>query len=248
MSFLQRLIALFHRRRRAKRLGVEFHRASGWKLPESAFINGNQWAIRAPDDNGTKVAFLDIFLDDCYGVERVASEAQAILDIGAHAGFFSMHARSLCPLATIHAYEPNPANQEYLSYQSQVGGFTYFPEAVGFQAGKVRVVPAEDSVQSQAVVDDGGTIPQVSLRQCIERLGGRVDLVKLDCEGAEWGIFEDCEAWQAVAYLSMEYHLINGHTVHDVKSTVERLGFQIVKQTVSAPTWGLLWARRTGVR
>jgi hypothetical protein len=41
----------------------------------------------------------------------------------------------------------------------------------------------------------------------VERLGGSVDLLKLDCEGAEWEIFDDLEPFKAVGMVRMEYHL-----------------------------------------
>lgn len=35
---------------------------------------------------------------------------------------------------------------------------------------------------------------------------GPIDLIKMDCEGAEWEFLND-QAWNKVSYLTMEYHL-----------------------------------------
>jgi hypothetical protein len=67
------------------------------------FVKGTRWAISGPDDSGTKNAFLEVFLDDCYGIESIGHSVRTVLDIGAHAGFFSMHARNTYPDAIIHA-------------------------------------------------------------------------------------------------------------------------------------------------
>jgi len=55
--------------------------------------------IRLFEDNGSKVAFIDILFDDCYGLRGLPKSVQRILDIGAHAGLFSLAARSRFPNA-----------------------------------------------------------------------------------------------------------------------------------------------------
>jgi hypothetical protein len=59
----------------------------------------------------------------------------------------------------------------------------------------------------QCEIAPTGDINLVSLRTAVERLGGSVDLLKLDCEGAEWEIFDDLEPFKAVGMVRMEYHL-----------------------------------------
>jgi hypothetical protein len=43
---------------------------------------------------------------------------------------------------------------------------------------------------NQGRVTDGGSILRISLAEAIRRLGC-VDLIKLDCEGAEWPMLND---------------------------------------------------------
>jgi len=257
MNRTARIYNLLRRRYRARRLGIEFRRGASWVLPAKMFVNGRRWDISAPDDRGTEGAFLNIFLDDCYGIESIGHPVRTVLDIGAHAGFFSMHARNTYPDAVIHAYEPNPNMKEFLEHQSGIGGFSYFLEAVGNKDDMVRLhTYAKDSVLTSC--RPGGDIPQVTFRTCILRLGGSVDLLKLDCEGAEWSILTDTDSLAAVRSLTMEYHLYledERHTVAELVSIVRKLGFRILEQTSSAfrvqeqtssaPTWGgLLRATR----
>jgi FkbM family methyltransferase len=207
-------------------------------------IDGRYWKVRAPDDDGTKLAFLDIFLDDCYGVEKIGHHVGTVLDIGAHAGFFSMHARDIFPDAIIHAYEPNPSMRQFLEYQAEQGGFTSCMQAVGNEGGMVTLETSDNSVLTRSRPCLNGGIPQVAFRHCIARLGGIADLVKMDCEGAEWSILLDKDAWAAVRSLAMEYHLVDGRNGQEVATTVNDLGFRILKQTRMGPTWGMLWATR----
>jgi FkbM family methyltransferase len=245
MSQTARIYNLLRRRYRARRLDIEFRRGASWVLPSEMFVNGRRWAISAPNDNGTKMAFLDIFLDDCYGIESIGHPVRTVLDIGAHAGFFSMHARNTYPDAIIHAYEPNPNMKEFLEHQSGVGGFTYFLEAVGNKDDMVLLdIEAKESVHTRCRFKQGGEIAQVAFHTCILRLGGSVDILKMDCEGAEWSILADTESLTAVRSLVMEYDLVDGHTEAELVSTVKKLGFRVLKQTLTGPTWGLLRATR----
>lgn len=244
--FVRRLYNLVCRRLRARRLGFHFGRGATWELPSHLFLNGTFVEITAPRDNGTKVAFMDIILDDCYGLERACRrmKIQTVLDIGAHAGLFSLHARNYCPTATIHAYEPNPAMSDYLTHHAMAARFQFYMEAVGSEAGKVTVQAHPDSVQTVCRMNDEGEVQQVPFSSCIERLGGRVDFLKLDCEGAEWDLFLDRDSWRNVSYLGMEYHLINGHSRNEVIDTVRRLGFVVLQEEFCGSTYGLLSAVR----
>jgi FkbM family methyltransferase len=249
MPVLKRIYTLLRRRRRAKRLGVPFTRGADWQLPSRVLVQGHSIPIRGPDDNGTKVAFLDIFLDDCYGIEQVGRRvyARTILDVGAHAGFFSLHAGNVFPRSIIHAYEPNAFMMKYLKQHSEVGEasrFRIYQEAVGRENGRASMHLHEDSVQSRACIDERGEIHQVAFRECIERLGGQVDILKLDCEGAEWELFEDKESWKKINYLGMEYHLINAHKRREAIAAIKQLGFQVLFERLTGPTWGLLRAYR----
>jgi hypothetical protein len=71
-----------------------------------------------------------------------------------------------------------------------------------------------------------------------------VDLLKLGCEGAEWSILTDTESLAAVRSLVMECDLVDGHTEVELISIVKTLGFRVLDQILTGPTWGLL--RATG--
>ncbi|MCL1468538.1 FkbM family methyltransferase [Argonema galeatum] len=240
---LQRVFQLLSRKNRAIRLGIEFPSAGRFKLPDTLLVNGSQKSVILPEETGVKVAFIDVILDDCYGLKNLSKPIHKVLDIGAHVGLFSLAARNMFPQAIIHAYEPNKYLEKYLKNQADAAGFEYFMEAVGLEAGKVTLDLHEDSVQTRSKVDELGDIPQVAFRQAIDRLGGSIDIVKLDCEGAEWQIFQDRDAWQSVQNLSMEYHLWPDRTHDQVREVVQNLGFKIKKQ-IPITDYGLLLASR----
>ena len=74
-----------------------------------------------------------------------------------------------------------------------------------------------------------GDIEITCLAQIVRRIGGRVDLMKLDIEGAEWELFDDPCSFDAVDIIRMEYHLGSGRTLRDVTNAAERLSLPIEK-------------------
>ena len=240
---VQRLFNLVKRINRAKNLGLDYHRAAEFNIPNSLLINGDRKTVSLPQEYGVKVAFIEILLDDCYGLEKLSQPILKILDIGANVGLFSIAARHRFPQAVIHAYEPNPYLEKHLQIQARAAGFDYFMEAVGREDGKVSLDFHEDSVQTRSRVNEAGEFSQVAFSKAIERMGGSVDLAKVDCEGAEWLLFQEPETWQLVQNLSLEYHLWPDHKHEEIPNLIQNLGFQIKKQ-IPIEDYGLLLASR----
>jgi FkbM family methyltransferase len=133
--------------------------------------------------------------------------------------------------------------EQSLSTQATAAGFTYFLEAVGKENGLVVLDVNQDSVLTRSNPDPRGTVPQIAFRTAVRRLGDSVGLVKLDCEGAEWGLLADADIWRRVDSLAMEYHLWSGHTDQEARAVVQGLGFRVVRQQPLLGS-GILWARR----
>ena len=234
-------------RRRARRFGFPFVRRKGFRLPRRLHVNGATVALDWPPEDGVRDAFTEVFLGDDYGLELIACRdgpaIRRVLDVGANVGWFALAARSHFPGATIHAYEPNPAAVQFLRHNTELLGVVAHPEAVGASAGRVSLtIRGGRSVHAQTV--DGGDIPQVVFADALARLGG-ADLVKLDCEGAEWPMLDDPAPWAGVRWLTTEYHLWArpGAKHADAASAMMRLGFKVVRQQTLS-TFGLLLARR----
>jgi len=198
--------------------------------------------LSLPEQSGVRTAFIDILLDDCYGLHS-AREVSTILDIGAHVGLFGLAARHAFPRATIHAYEPNSLLESHLRVQASAAGFKYFLEAVGKENGRVRLDVHEDSVRTRSYPDPRGQVRQIAFRVVVQRLGGLVGFAKLDCEGAEWDLLGDETTWRAIERVAMEYHLWSGHTHHEARTKVSDLGFTVMDQKELVDS-GLLLARR----
>lgn len=241
---VNKLLQLLQRKIRAQKLGIEFNRVASFNLPGNLIVQGKRQKVNLPEEKGMDGEFIEVLLDDCYGVEQLPPSLMKIIDIGANVGLFPIAARNRFPQAVIHAYEPNPHLENYLKNQSQIANFAYFMEAVGATEGKVTLDIREVSGKTRSRVSETGGIPMVSLKRAIERIGGSVDLAKVDCEGAEWLLFEDTDSWQFVQNLSLEYHLWSGHTHAETRQVIENLGFKVKKQIPIDKWYGSILASR----
>jgi FkbM family methyltransferase len=248
MSIADRLSWYVNARRRARALGFAFRRRKGFEVPSRLTLNGCSVSIHCPAEHGCKVDFIGISLSDCYRLDTVQERdpnIRTVLDVGANCGWFSIAARSHFPRAQLHAYEPNPALITVLGHNAREVDTVVHPEGVGASGGTVAIDCGAESNQGRTV--EGGDIPRVALGTAIERLGGTVDLAKIDCEGAEWSMLEDPNPWAKVRWLTMEYHLWArpGATHGDAASVVSALGFDVIEQQPNG-VHGLLRAQRSG--
>jgi FkbM family methyltransferase len=247
MKLFERAARVFTRRRNAKRFGVDFVRAKSFAVPSTILINGKKLNLNLPKEQGQHTAFVEVMLDDCYGLGKITDRANitTILDIGANVGLFSLAARAFFPKSKIHAYEPNTALTRQLCNHAQQASFRFFMEAVGYEDSMVslRVDPVQ-SVLTSTRHDPDGSIPQVAFGRAVGRIGGQVDLVKLDCEGAEWEIFEDHESWSRVRFVTMEYHLRQGEAHEKIIDVLRAMRFKIRRQLPAMRGGGLVLAEQ----
>lgn len=138
-------------------------------------------------------------------------ERPRILDCGANVGVASLFFRRQYPRATITAFEADPAIADVCRRNLAANGASdveLVPAAVWTSRGETEFV-CEGS-DSGAVAELGliagrtQTVPTVRLR---DYLGERVDLLKLDIEGSELPVLEDCAgALGAVQAMTIDLH------------------------------------------
>ncbi|MFK8020463.1 MAG: FkbM family methyltransferase [Pseudomonadales bacterium] len=246
-SFFERTLVRYQR---AKSYGAFFIRRPTFKVPRQILFDGEYVDLDVPfSEKGVKWAFLDVVIDDVYGLRRLENEnINTVLDIGANVGFFCIAARNCFSNAVIHGYEPNRQLETQLSHQANISKSKVYFEAVGKENGFVNLEFGEDSVHTRTSSEQKGSIPQVAFRDAIERLGGKVDLLKIDCEGGEWEILDDVESWQNVDRLTMEYHLFAGDHSHEtLLAALEKIKFKVIALRKSDDI-GMVYAEREGLR
>lgn len=228
------------------RFRVFFLRETTFRTPARIHVSKKVVSLRFPDEPGVSADFLDCFIFNVYGLGQGLREVQRILDIGANLGFFSLAARDYYPGAAIHAYEPNPRMMAALLSNTDGLAIEIHSEALGGEAGYVTIIDegASNAAQTLPGARSASSVRQISLQTAIERMGGSVDLLKLDCEGAEWEILKSEKCWKSIRNIRMEYHLFHGETVEQVAEALSRCGFEITHWGTQLESRGVVWASR----
>ena len=172
-------------------------------------LGGRPFAV---SDYGELQVMRDIVADEEYALPGVAPST--IVDLGANVGVAAAWFRVRYPEARIVAVEPDPAT--FAKLARNIGGdpaVTLVHAAVGRESGEVALSRAPGySVASSVAVrppDAAETVrvPAVTLDEvCAEAAIERIDLLKLDVEGAELDVVEGCQALDAVGTIVGEAH------------------------------------------
>lgn len=129
----------------------------------------------------------------------LATRASVIFDVGAHCGYYSLHANKVAPDADIHSFEPHPELFEDLKQNLVLNGcvdkVTPVPQAVSDRDGQAEfhtrdIEPGSSSFTPMDIdsitFDRSFPVTTVSLDSYRQANGiPVVDLVKFDIEGAE---------------------------------------------------------------
>lgn len=157
--------------------------------------------------------FYQIFVVGEYEALR-GIDASTVLDLGANVGISACWFLSAFPRAKVLCVEPDPDNcrqlqRNMLPYGTRV---IVMHAAVSDRKGKCGI--SADSRGSgnefgrQIVVSEEGVIPVVTPTDCIGLLGEKVDLIKIDIEGAEERLFQEgAMSWiDAARNIAIEIH------------------------------------------
>lgn len=235
-------------RYRSLQFGILYWHSQKLKLPERFFLNYKFKPIRFNQNSNDLflTEFFSICISDSYNIRSLRNrDIHSILDIGANQGLFVLIARKVFPKASIHAYEPNKNLNRYVKYNCEKLKAEYYEQAVMSRDCKVKLALSDSDLATQALTDAEGDVDGISFKKGIERQGGNIDLVKMDCEGGEWELLDCTDDWKHVRFLTMEYHLwhANGHSLEELKKKIEQICFKIVKLRPINEYCGLLFAQ-----
>lgn len=167
------------------------------------------------------VVLRECFVEDQYAVPR-DHEPSIILDVGANSGFSVLHFRTAHPTAQIFAVEPDP--HAFAKLEANTAGWPGIVLrrcAVGESDGRrpfycsaeswtSSLVPLADWDVASDVLPIDPRAQEVDVRtlsSLLEDLGiNRVDVLKLDVEGAEWELLEDLAAMRNLSVVLAELH------------------------------------------
>lgn len=184
--------------------------------------------------------------------DRLLAPGRVVLDVGANVGYYSLTAAARVGASgRVIAFEPGPTVARRLRENAELNGLanlTVVQAAVADAPGTHRFQLAEDSEGSslyEGAADAVGTV-EVAVttldREVSERGLTRVDLVKIDAEGAEVGVLRGARRLLSGAdapALVVEANPVTlkaaGESMESLRAELEDLGYRI--EVIESMPW-----------
>lgn len=193
-------------------------------------VTFGKYRFRVPDALSFVWQFREIFVDEFYRFYTTSS-APVIFDCGTNIGTSVVYFHQTYPNARIVAFEADEQISAILQdnlRKNQISGVDVVTKAVwtndeGIWFGSDQADSA--SIFSQT---DRKLVPSVRLRDVLLR-ETRIDMLKMDIEGAETAVLTDChDALAHVQNLFVEFHAYLDHpqTLAEVIQVLEASGFR----------------------
>jgi FkbM family methyltransferase len=198
------------------------------------------WVLASPRNEPLPFLYREIWMERAYGdLPEPIDETPTVVDIGAHVGVYTVWAATDRSRPRVVAVEPAPRALEFLTRNvsaNHLSNVTIVPAACAGQDGEGVLRLSGPTMMSTLYSRAAGHPEQVPVtlitldRLFSEQHVDRCDLLKLDCEGAEFDILLACsdETLRRVRRIAMEYHRWAGAGLVD--RLVERLtvlGFSV---------------------
>ncbi len=212
--------------------------------------NGKHLKLRT---NSTDIeAFVNVWIIQEYNVKNFEiNHNDTIIDIGAHIGLFSVYASQFCRTGKIISFEPVKENYDVLLENIRLNNLdnvSAFNLAVSGTSEPLKIYLNRTDNAAHTIYGSGEnyvkinstTLGDVIDSKCIE-----VDLIKLDCEGAEYDILDSLseDHFKKIKKISMEYHIINNdlERLKKIKMKLQEFGFNIITKS-EKQNYGLIFA------
>lgn len=194
----------------------------------------------------------EIFLEEPYTRGLALGPRPVVVDIGGYIGDFSLFAAERLGAGRVVVYEPTAENFALLTQNIADNGLgdrvTAVNAAVGLGGGVTLNVEVGEAGEVHASAHlypeaERRCVPSVTLEGLLAAHGlSRVDLLKIDCEGGEYGILGAApeDLFSRIENIVFEHHRIDGYE-EKLRATLARLhsaGYRVRRQGL------LVWATR----
>jgi predicted nicotinamide N-methyase len=202
-------------------------------LPDSKKIQVDGFTLYSPLWTRDEAAYYrEVLLDDAYGVKGRNLSGATVVDVGAYVGDSALaFARQG---ALVHAFEPSQELCAFIRRNAEANGL----------AGRVVVHGVGLAERDEERCDRHGVLRFVEgVSYALRHLPADVDVLKLDCEGAEYHLLADPRflAHLRPREIRMEFHRGPDPLVAQLRAA----GFDVARISAARPV-GLLTATSRG--
>jgi FkbM family methyltransferase len=166
-------------------------------LPRPVYYRYDGYNVYCPDPNHFACLYDEVVRRNVYGI---TSGLLNVIDAGANVGMFCLKTHSLNPDCKIMAFEPVPGTFGMLQrniLNNNLLNCTIYPFALAEYPGTVEMTDSEDCGANSIYVDEvqarqtSRRTVNVEARRLSAFVTGEYDLLKVDIEGGEYGVFND---------------------------------------------------------
>lgn len=205
-------------------------------------VSRNDLKLLLQPGRGESFIFYENFVERVYFQGGIKLHpGSTVVDIGANIGAFSVLARSMVGFkGRVIAIEPVAETFGRLLHNMMLNRFDNVEcrrAAVDGVEGTLSLKITQKSANATAYkINDISDNVAVETAPCItldrimdESRIKQIDLLKIDCEGSEYGIFETMSARTAacIKQIAMEVHHIPGKDYRDIERKLVSLGFKV---------------------
>ncbi len=235
---------------------VLWSKLKGSNITELYFRNGT--VVHSPPEVDLTFLFHEVWLDKLYEQEGYElSETDLVIDIGANIGTFAIYAASKAEKGEVLAFEPFPANADFLRRnvaESKLNNIKVFQKAVA-ETNEPRQLNISDEWIKHTLntgISESSATSAIEI-QCVtldEVLGDKpvCDLLKIDCEGSEYEIFYTLspETLRKIRRIVGEYHEVDSDERNGIslRKFLEKNSFQIDRFSPLDEDCGIFYAKQ----
>lgn len=165
-----------------------------------------------------------------------------VVDVGGNLGSFTVWLHRRHGLREGYCFEPDPNSFNLCRYNlsnNDCQCVQLFPKAAGGLARQIQMRtntqrPGSQSIyKATAASPDSVPVDVVAFPDWLRSIAGNFDVLKLDCEGAEWEILDHTppELWQRFSVIVAEIHGDPGgrHALEEFPDGLAKMGFKTVR-------------------
>ncbi len=183
-----------------------------WPYPEVIEVQGSKMYLgpkeKSLDMRKTQKDYADNLVHEKATTalfKKIVKEGDIVVDLGANIGYFTLLASKIAgPNGKVFAFEPEPRNCSYLKKNIEINDYkqaTAFQKAVSDKNGKTKLFICDYDSGHHTINQFSGIetygrgrdsrkiaveIDTVALDNFLQGKTGRVDVIKMDVEGAEY--------------------------------------------------------------
>ena len=202
----------------------------------------NGFKIKMRKNTTDLQAFVNVWILEEYKKEKFEiNNNDTIIDVGGHIGLFTLYVSQFCKRGMIYAFEPMKNNFDLFKENIKMNNLKNVIVtncAVTGKEEKIKIYENQLDDAAHSIHGKGPNFSEVNAITVANIMNNqnfsKCNLLKLDCEGAEYEIFRSMEKkdFSKIEKICLEYHLIDSDTnmLKELKTILSDMKYEITEK------------------